>query len=178
VSLRQGTVAATPEAPAMVCVATVATAHGVRGAVKLRCYTEEPEGVAAYGPLYDAKGRELFTLTLLHRVRGGIVARIEGVDSREAAEALRGLDLYVPRDRLPPPEPEEFYHEDLVGLEAVDREGRPQGRVVGVQNYGAGDLLELRTADGGSVFVPFTHESVPEVDLGAGRVVVVLPGVV
>lgn len=177
-SLRQGTVAATPEAPAMVCVATVATAHGVRGAVKLRCYTEEPEGVAAYGPLYDAKGRELFTLTLLHRVRGGIVARIEGVDSREAAEALRGLDLYVPRDRLPPPEPEEFYHEDLVGLEAVDREGRPQGRVVGVQNYGAGDLLELRTADGGSVFVPFTHESVPEVDLGAGRVVVVLPGVV
>jgi 16S rRNA processing protein RimM len=157
----------------MVCVATVATAHGVRGAVKLRCYTEEPEGVAAYGPVYDAKGRELFGLTVLHRVKGGVVARVEGVETREAAEALRGLDLYVPRDRLPEPEEGEFYHEDLVGLDAVDREGRPQGRVVGVQNYGAGDLLELRAGDGGSILVPFTREAVPEVDIAARRVVVV-----
>src|SRR3712207_3290807 len=99
----------------MVRVASVATAHGVRGALKLRCYTEEPESVAAYGPVFDAKGRELFRLAVIGRTKGGVIAKAEGIEDRDAAEALRGLDLYVPRDCLPEPEEDEFYVSDLVG---------------------------------------------------------------
>jgi 16S rRNA processing protein RimM len=161
-----------PSSSPMVCVAEVATAHGVRGALKLRCFTAEPESVVAYGPLCDADGEELFKVTLLHRVKGGIAVRFDGIDSREAAEALRGTLLYVARSRLPAPEEEEFYHDDLVGLEAVDREGRARGRVVAVHNFGAGDLIELRLPDGESLVIPFTREAVPEVDLAGRRVVV------
>jgi 16S rRNA processing protein RimM len=160
----------------MVCVAQVGTAHGVRGAVKLRTFTEDPAGVAAYGPLFDERGRELFSVEVLHRVKGGVVARIPGLDSREAADALRGQLLYVPRSLLPEPEDEEeFYHEDLVGLAAFDPGGEALGRVVAVHNFGAGDLLEVRAPGAESVMVPFTREAVPEVDVKAGRVVVVVP---
>ena len=165
-------------AAAMVCVAQVATAHGVRGALRLRTFTEDPESVAAYGPLCDAQGRELFRVAILGQAKGGVIVRAEGIEDRDAAEALRGTRLYVPRERLPEPEPDEFYHGDLVGLEAVDAEGRPRGRVVAVHNFGAGDLIELGAEGGGrgdTVLVPFTREAVPEVDLAAGRIVVVPP---
>ena len=156
----------------MVCVAQVGTAHGVRGAVKLRTFTEDPAGVAAYGPLFDERGRELFSVEVLHRVKGGVVVRIEGLDSREAAEALRGQRLYVPRRLLPEPGEEEFYHEDLVGLPVSGPGGEDLGRVVAVHNFGAGDLIEVRGHGAESLMVPFTREAVPEVDVKAGRVVV------
>lgn len=159
----------------LVCVAQVATAHGVRGAFKLRCYTENPDSVAGYGPLCDSQGRELFEVSILGRIKGGLIVRAEGIDSRDAAEALRGLDLYVPRERLPEPESDEFYHNDLVGLEVVDRSGAACGRIVAVHNYGAGDLIEVRTGESASILVPFTRDAVPEVDLEAGRVVIVPP---
>lgn len=159
----------------MVCVAQVAGPHGVRGAVKLRCFTEEPRNVAAYGPLCDEQGRELFHVRVLSEIPGGVVAQAEGITDRDAAQALRGMRLYVPRARLPEPEPDEFYHEDLVGLVARDPQGRPIGRIVGVFNFGAGDLLELETAGGERVMLPFTREAVPEIDLNSGFVVVVLP---
>ncbi|MFO1074636.1 MAG: ribosome maturation factor RimM [Geminicoccaceae bacterium] len=160
---------------AMVCVAQVAAAHGVRGAVKLRCFTAEPESVAAYGPLCDEAGRELFRIRLLGPTQGGMIAQVEGILDRNAAEALRGLRLYVPRSTLPEPEPDEFYHEDLVGLPARDASGAEIGRVTAVLNFGAGDLIELATGDGGSLMLPFTRAAVPEIDLEAGFVVVAPP---
>ena len=160
---------------AMVCVGQVAAAHGVRGAVKLRCFTAEPEGVAAYGPLCDEAGRELFRIRVLGPTQGGVIAHVQGIADRDAAEALRGLRLYVPRARLPEPEAEEFYHEDLIGLPARDASGAELGRVAAVLNFGAGDLLELSTEDGGSLMLPFTRAAVPEIDLARGFIVVVPP---
>lgn len=159
----------------MVCVASVATAHGVRGALKLRCYTEDPESVAAYGPVFDAGGRELFRLTVIGRTKGGVIAKAEGIEDRDAAEALRGLDLYVPRDRLPATDEDEFYVSDLVGMEAVGQDGSVQGRIVAVHNFGAGDLIEVQPGEGDSRLIPFTREAVPEIDLVARRAVVVPP---
>ena len=152
----------------MVCVAQIATAHGVRGALKLRCFTEAPENVLAYGPLCDEQGRELFEIRVIGQTPGGLIVQAEGVTDRDAAEALRGLRLYVPRDRLPEPEEGEFYHEDLAGLVAMDEGGQPVGRVVGVFNFGAGDVIEVELAQGRREMVPFTHEAVPDVDIDAG----------
>jgi 16S rRNA processing protein RimM len=162
----------------MVCVAQVATAHGVRGALRLRTFTEDPASVAAYGPLCDEKGRELFSVRVIGAAKGGVLAKADGIETRDDAEALRGVRLFVPRDRLPEPEDEdEFYLTDLVGLEAVDAEGAVRGRVVAVQNFGAGDLVEVRGPDGETFYVPFTREAVPEVDVKGGRVVIAPPAV-
>lgn len=156
----------------MVCVAQVSAAHGVRGALKLRCFTEEPENVAAYGPLCDAHGRELFRLTVLNRIASGLIVRAEGIETRDAAEALKGMLLFVPRTRLPEPGADEFYHEDLIGLVAVDRSGLRRGEVIGIHNFGAGDVVEIKDGAQESFFVPFTSDAVPEIDLPGGRVVI------
>ncbi len=166
----------TPTRPErLVCVAAVAAAHGVRGAMKLRCFTVAPESVAAYGPVHDEAGRELFPLEVIGRAKGGVIARARGIASREAAEALRGTRLYVPRDRLPEPDADEFYHEDLVGLAAVSRDGTPAGRVSAVYDFGAGDLIEVTGEDGTTLVLPFTREAVPEIDLAGRRIVVAPP---
>jgi 16S rRNA processing protein RimM len=159
----------------LVCIAAVAAAHGVRGGMRLRCFTAEPESVAAYGPVHDEAGNELFPLELMGRAKGGVIARARGITSREAAEALRGKRLYVPRERLPEPEADEFYHEDLVGLAAVSPDGAPAGRVSAVYDFGAGDLIEITAENGEKVVLPFTREVVPEIDLGGRRLVVELP---
>lgn len=161
-----------PPAPDLVCVAVVAAAHGVRGALKLRCFTEDPASVAAYGPVCDRQGRERLTLRVIGRVKDGVLAEVAGVDSREAAERLRGTELFVPRSRLPEPAAGEFYHADLVGLEAVDRAGRSRGRIVAVANYGAGDILEIAPERGETLLLPFTEAAVPVVDLTARRLVI------
>lgn len=159
----------------MVCVAQVATAHGVRGALKLRCFTEAPENVTAYGPLCDEAGNELFSVRVIGQTPGGLIVMADGVNDRDTAEALRGVRLYVPRSHLPEPEEGEFYHEDLTGLVVVDAQGRPLGRVVAVLNFGAGDILEVEEAQGRREMVPFTHEAVPEVDLERGMLRVAEP---
>jgi len=155
-----------------VCVAAVATAHGIRGALKLRCFTERPEDAAAYGPLYDKHGKRLFTLKVIGQSIGGILVEAEGIAVRNAAEALRGTELFVPRAALPDRGPEEFYHADLEGLEAVRRDGARLGIVRTLANFGAGDILEIETDDGRTLALPFDHETVPTVDLDAGRLVV------
>lgn len=159
----------------MVCVAQVATAHGVRGALKLRCFTEQPESVAAYGPLHDETGAELFILRIVGTAPGGVIAAAEGITDRDAALAMRGRRLYVPRSRLPAPEPDEFYHEDLVGLVARDPGGAPLGRITGVLDFGAGEMLEVERDSGERELVPFTREAVPLIDLEAGFATVSLP---
>lgn len=155
-------------------VAKVLGAHGVKGLVKLLSLTEDPVSVAELAGLEDEAGRKV-TLSLEGSHKGALLVWIEGVETREAAEALKGAALYVPRSALPEPEADEFYFADLVGLE-VEMAGEALGVVVAVADFGAGPLLEVRPrAGGGTVYVPFTREAVPRVDIAAGRMEVVLP---
>lgn len=162
----------TPSPPKLVCVAAVATAHGVRGALKLKCFTEDPASVAAYGPLLDEQGRELFSVRVLAPAKGGVIVAAEGIGDRDAAEALKGLRLYVPRERLPEPEDDAFYYEDLIGLAVQDTGGTDLGKVIAVHDFGAGEVLECARPDGTSDMIAFTRALVPEVDLEAGRITV------
>jgi 16S rRNA processing protein RimM len=154
-----------------ICLAVIAGAHGVRGLVKLKCFTEAAEAVTAYGPLSDQRGRR-FDLTLKGQVKGVLLAAIAGVEDREAAQALRGTRLYVPRSALPEPEAEAFYYADLIGLAAESPTGEALGRVVQVHDFGAGELLEIEGEGRPALIVPFTRAAVPSVDLAAGRLVV------
>jgi 16S rRNA processing protein RimM len=159
-----------------VCVGRIGAAHGVRGEVKLKSYTVDPMAVAGYGPLETADGARSFKIEALRAAGGTLVARLAGVTDRTGAERLRNLDLYVPRERLPPTADEEFYHADLIGLAAVTSAGEAVGTVVALHNFGAGDLVELRPADGGaSMLLPFNATAVPAIDVAAGRIVVEPP---
>lgn len=147
-------------------------AHGIKGEVRVKSFAAAPESVAAYGPLEDERGGRRLALTLTATVRGVLIARVEGVSDRNAAERLKGTRLYLSRAALPEPKEDEYYHADLVGLTAVLRDGSAFGRVRAVHEYGAGDSLEIERADGRLVLVPFTEAAVPEVDIAAGRVVI------
>lgn len=158
-----------------VLVARIGAAHGIKGEVRIKAFTADPAALAGYGPLQAPDGRR-FEIETLRPAAGTspdmLVVRLKGVRDRNAAEALNGLDLLVPRDRLPAPEDDDFYHADLIGLAAVTPDGTSLGTVVAVPNYGAGDLLEIAPKSGATVLVPFTHAVVPEVDIAGGRVVV------
>jgi 16S rRNA processing protein RimM len=156
----------------MLLVGRIAAAHGLRGLVKLQCFTARPESIGSYGPLSDAAGRRVFEVTVLNPVKGGVVASIAGVSDRTAAEKLRGVELYMPRDRLPAAGEGEYYHADLVGLAAELANGSPFGLVRAVENYGAGDLLAIDRPNGPPVSLPFTDRVVPVVDLIGRRIVV------
>ncbi|TYO89633.1 ribosome maturation factor RimM [Oceanicella actignis] len=160
------------DAPAgHVCVGAVAGAYGVRGEVRLKSFCAEPAAIADYAPLVAADGRS-FSVTLIRPLKDGYAARLSGVSTREQAEALRGLRLYAPRERLPSLPEDEFYHADLIGLEVVSVGGAPLGRVIAVHDHGAGDFLEI--AGPGlthTALLPFTREAAPTVDLAAGRIV-------
>lgn len=158
-------------APKRVLVGEIGRPHGVRGLVKLRSFTADPSAIAAYGPLTDEGGTRRFALTLL----ADGVARVEGVADRDAAQRLTGTRLYVERDRLPPPEEEEYYLADLIGLAAVTEAGVPCGTVRAVEDHGAGAFLALAGAGGAEMLLPFTRTAVPVVDLAGGRLVVVPP---
>jgi 16S rRNA processing protein RimM len=149
----------------------VAAPHGVRGLVRIRSYTEDPMAVAAYGPLSDETGKKAYRVEALSAARGAVLARIEGVADRTAAEALRGLRLYVERERLPGTGEREWYEADLIGLSAVGRDGRDWGKVIAFHDFGAGSVMELS----GGVMLPFTDEAVPEIDIEGGKVLVEPP---
>ena len=156
-----------------ICVAQIGAAHGIRGEVRLRSFTGEPTAIASYGPLESEDGAQRFTIETLRPAKDHFVARLEGVSDRNAAEQLTNLRLYVARDRLPPAGDGEFYHADLVGLAAVTPDGAALGTVTAVHNFGAGDVIEIKPASGEALLVPFTDAAVPEIDLAAGRMVVV-----
>jgi 16S rRNA processing protein RimM len=160
-----------PSAEKRVCLGVVAGAHGVRGAVRIKSFTADPADVAAYGPIEDESGERRFELRLIGSAKGVVIAKLAGVEDRDRAEALRGLRLYLPRAALPPPGDEEYYHADLIGLDAALADGTPIGRVRAVHDFGAGDTLEIDRTEGPPVLVPFTRAIVPVVDLGAGRLV-------
>ena len=155
-----------------VCVGVIGGVHGVRGIVKVKPFTADPADVVAYGPLTDRSGKRVIGLTLLSKHKGQWLARVEGVEDRNAAEALRGTELYAERDRLPAPEEDEFYHADLIGLAAVGTDGVEVGTVRAVHDFGAGDFLEIVCPEGPPLMLPFTRQAVPEIDLAGGRLVV------
>jgi 16S rRNA processing protein RimM len=156
-----------------ICVAQIGAAHGIRGEVRLRSFTGDPMAIASYGPLESEDGTRRFTIETLRPAKDHFVARLEGVSDRNAAEQLTNLRLYVARDRLPPAGDGEFYHADLVGLAAVTPDGVTLGTVTAVHNFGAGDVIEIKPESGEALLVPFTDAAVPEIDLAAGRMVVV-----
>lgn len=154
----------------------IAGAHGIRGEVVVKTYTEAPEDIAEYGPLATADGRRELKLSVVGMTSKGVIVRVEGVRDRNAAEALKGVALYVDRDRLPPPDDGSYYYEDLVGLEARAPDGTTLGQIKAVHNFGAGDLIELALAGSGRTeLVPFTDACVPDVDIAGKRVTVVMP---
>ena len=152
--------------------------QGVHGEVRVKSLTGEPGAIGGYGPLTDKGGKRAFAFESLRPLKDDmLVARLAGVSTREAAEALKGVELFARRDQLPPPNDDEFYYDDLVGLEAVDAEGAPLGRIVSLMNYGGGDVLEIAAAEGGeTLLLPFTKRVAPRIDFDAGRIVIEQPG--
>jgi 16S rRNA processing protein RimM len=151
-----------------VLLGVVAAPHGVRGLVRIKSFTEDPMKVAAYGPLSDETGKKEYRVEVLSAARGAVLARIDGVADRTAAEGLRGLRLYVPRSALPEAGAKEWYEADLIGLSAVGRDGRDWGKVVAFHDFGAGSVMEVS----GGAMLPFTDEAVPEIDVEGGKVVI------
>jgi 16S rRNA processing protein RimM len=154
-----------------VCVARIGAAHGTTGELRLWSFTADPQAVAGYGALTTSDGRAV-EIASLRPGKGFFIARIAGVTDRNGAERLRNLDLFIPRDRLPPAAADEYYHADLIGLAAQDREGKALGTVIAVHNFGAGDLLEVAPARGETLLLPFTTAVAPEIDIAAGRIVI------
>ena len=162
--------------PRRILLGRIVSAHGIRGEVVIDSFTGAAEDIAAYGALATEDGRKLDIKLVRTTPKGGVIARVAGVADRNGAEALRGTALYAKRGQLPELEEGEFYYEDLAGLRADNEAGEQIGQVVAVQNYGAGDLLEVRLeGQRATELIPFTDAFVPVVDVAAGRVVVVVP---
>jgi 16S rRNA processing protein RimM len=160
---------------AQICIARIGAAHGVRGAVKLWTFTEDPLAVKAYGPLVTKDGARSFEVATAREAKGHLVATLKGIATREDAERLNGLELYIAREKLPATDDNEYYHADLIGLAAVTPANEPLGRVTAIHNFGAGDIIEIAPPGGATLLLPFTHAVVPSVDLKAGHVVIELP---
>jgi 16S rRNA processing protein RimM len=160
---------------ARICIARIGAAHGVRGAVKLWTFTEDPLAVKAYGPLLTKDGTRSFEVATAREAKGHLVATLKGIATREDAERLNGIELYIAREKLPDTDEDEYYHADLIGLDAVTPANEPLGRVIAIHNFGAGDIIEIAPPHGATMLLPFTNAVVPTVDLAARRVVVELP---
>lgn len=157
-----------------VCVARIGAAHGVRGDVALWSFTEEQMAVTSYGPLQSKDGKRSLEIASARPAKDKLIVHFKSIDTREAAEALNGVELYVPREKLPETGDDEFYHADLIGLSAVTEANEPFGTVTAIHNFGAGDILEIAAASG-SLMLPFTKAVVPVIDMTGGRIVVVPP---
>ena len=161
--------------PTQICVARIGAAHGVRGAVKLWTFTGDPLAVQSYGPLMTKDGARRFEIANLREAKDHLVATFKGIATRNDAEKLNGIELYVPREKLPATDDDEYYHADLIGLAAVNAADEPLGRVVAIHNFGAGDIIEIAPPKGATMLLPFTNAVVPTVDIARGRVVIELP---
>jgi 16S rRNA processing protein RimM len=161
--------------PSRICVARIGAAHGVRGAVKLWTFTEDPFAVTRYGPLATKDGTRQFELAQTREAKDHLVATFKGVTTRNEAERLNGLELYVARDKLPATDEDEYYHADLIGLAAITTTDEPLGQVIGIHNFGAGDIIEIAPPAGTTILLPFSSAVVPTVDIAGGRVIIALP---
>ncbi len=160
---------------ARICIARIGAAHGVRGAVRLWTFTEDPLAVTRYGPLATKDGARQFEVTQVREAKGHLVATLKGVATREQAERLNGIELYVARENLPDTGEDEYYHADLIGLAAITSANEPLGRVVAIHNFGAGDIIEIAPPSGATMLLPFTTAVVPSVDVAGGRLVIEMP---
>lgn len=158
-----------------VLLARIGAAHGIRGEVRVKSFGDDPLSFTDYGVLTDVTGKQRFEVLRARVQKTVVVTQFKGITDRNQAEALNGLDLYVERDQLPETEEDEFYYSDLTGLPVEDTAGTVLGKVIAVQDFGAGDLLEVRPLRGKSFYIPFTREFVPHVSLEEGRLVVDLP---
>ncbi|MFY9972210.1 MAG: ribosome maturation factor RimM [Roseiarcus sp.] len=161
----------------LVLVGVFGAPRGVRGEIRVKSFTGDPKAIGAYGPLVDARRARVFAFERLRGLKDDLlVVKVTGVESREAAAALTGVDIFARRDRLPPPSEDEYYHADLVGLDAVTATGEQLGRVARVSNYGAGDILEIAREGGGeTLLMPFTRAVAPTIDFESGRIVIEPP---
>ena len=162
-------------AAADVLLAAVMGAQGLKGEVKVKVFTAAPDALPRYGVLHAGDGRP-FRITAFRSVKPGeAVIAFEGIRDRTAAEALKGTQLFVARDALPETDEDEFYHADLIGLEAQDSEGRVIGKVGALHNYGAGDVMDIAAPDGDTILIAFTRETVPVINIAEGYIVVAVP---
>jgi 16S rRNA processing protein RimM len=159
----------------LILVARVAGAFGVRGELRITTFTADPLSLADYGQLLRQDGSPGLTISQPRVSKGGVVARAREVETRDQAEALRGLRLYITRDQLPEPDEDEFYLADLIGLSVASPEGEAMGVVKSVHDFGAGDLLEIQPEAGPSWWLPFTRETVPEILIAERRLVAIRP---
>jgi 16S rRNA processing protein RimM len=158
-----------------VLLAAIIGAHGLKGEVRVKTFTETPQSLTRYGVLHDRDGRE-FRITAARATKNGeAVIVLDGVRGRAEAEELKGTELFVARAALPAPAIDEFYHADLIGLRAEDESGRVLGTVRAIHNFGAGDVIEIVRDDNDTVFLPFTRETVPQVDVKGARLIVAVP---
>lgn len=169
---QEGLMSALMDKNDLICVAAIAGAFGIKGEVKLKSFTDVPESCVSYGPLLSESGKTVLTPSSHRRVKGAVAIICPEVKTREQAESLKSTKLYVPRENFPAPEEDEFYASDLVGLEVKSTDGKRIGKIIGVQDFGAGDLLEIKPKDGASFYHPFTLTATPKVDIKAGRVVI------
>ncbi|MDO9414514.1 ribosome maturation factor RimM [Pararhizobium sp.] len=158
-----------------ICIARIGAPHGVRGAVKLWTFTDDPLAVLNYGPLTTKDGTRSFDVVDARIAKDHLVATLKGVADRDDAALLNGIELYIDRDRLPPTDDGEYYHADLIGLAAVDPSDAPLGRVIAIHDFGAGTIIEIAPPSGPTLLLPFIDAVVPTVDLAKGHVVIVLP---
>ncbi|AMN51257.1 MULTISPECIES: ribosome maturation factor RimM [Stappiaceae] len=158
-----------------VLMAKIGAAHGIRGEVRVKPYGDDPLSFADYGILTTRDGKRSFEVERARVQKTVVITKFKGIADRNQAEELNGVDLFIDRDQLPEPEEDEFYYSDLTGLDVLDQTGETLGKIIAVQDFGAGDLLEVRPKRGRSFYVPFTKEFVPEIDLENGRVSASLP---
>jgi len=157
----------------LIMVAQIGPAHGITGEVKLLSHTDDQTNVLDYGPLLDASGKAMITITSARAHKGALIIKAKEIPDRTAAEKLKGLKLFVPRDVFPAPEDEdEFYITDLINLKVKDIAGNDFGVVLGVENFGAGDLLNIRKNDGKAEYLAFTRANVPDVHLADGYIII------
>jgi 16S rRNA processing protein RimM len=158
-----------------ILLAAIVGAQGLKGQVKVKLFTATAEGLARYRVLRDGSGKR-FEVTAIRPAKDGeAVMSLSGIEDRNQAEALKGTELFVSREQLPATAEEEFYHADMIGLEAQDEEGRMLGKVAAIHNYGAGDVVEITRPDGDTILLAFTRETVPLIDIAGGRIVVAVP---
>ena len=158
-----------------VLLAKIGAAHGVKGEVRVKAFVGDPLALQHHGVLFASDGRS-FETERIRPGKGVVIAKFRGIDDRNAAEALNGTELFVERAALPTPDEDEFYHADLIGLEAYNAAGDLVGTVVAIHNFGAGDILDIAPRRGASLLLPFTKANVPAIDLEARRLVVAPPG--
>lgn len=174
----QGRQAPPSNGESLVAIGVITGAHGIRGQVKLRSFTSDPYAIGEYGPLLNATGTKRYELHIDGETKQGLIATVKGVKDRNAAELMKGTQLFIDKGKLPPPDEEEFYYDQLIGLDVRDANGDSLGQVVAMYDFGAGDIIEIKLTAGQKEMYPFTKVSFPEIHVSEGYILADLPEIV